>query len=403
LRPPAQARLVVVDGNLDHCEVVDEYTVDIFTTKPTAVFLEQLRYWMIVPKSYADTSLEELALQPVGSGPYRFVEWEKGDHLTLERWDDYYGGPAPFEGVLFRFVPDASTRVAELLAGNADVITKVPPDQAVEIESSGKALLRGVNSFQDIFIQYDVSVQPLDDVRVRQALNYGTNREEILATIYEGKGKLLAGVANGFWENVNLEPYPYDPEKAKALLADAGWEDTDGDGIVDKDGAPLSFVLTYPPAGEAILGETLVQALKADLKEIGVDIVLEPVEVTVYNSRLREGTLGPLALATLGGFANAVGELRWIAPSGCRSPRCAEERWQSEEFEQLYEELKGTIDREERKRLVDEAQALAFDEAPWLFLFKQYNQVAVSPRLDQWEERADGLTLLIGIAPTPTE
>jgi peptide/nickel transport system substrate-binding protein len=399
----AQKWFFVIDGNLDYCEVVDEYTVDIFTTMPTAVFLDQLRYWMIVPNGYADIPLEDLALNPIGSGPYRFVEWVKGDHLTLARYDNYYGGPVSFEGVKFRFVPDASTRVAELLAGNADVITKVPPDQAIVIESSGKGLLRGVNSFQNVFVQFDVSVQGLDDVRVRQAMNYGTNRESILTSIYEGKGKLLAGVANSFWENTDLEPYPYDPEKAKALLAEAGWMDADGDGIVEKDGQPMSLVMTYSPSGEVILGELLAQALKADLKAIGVDVVLEPVEITVFNTRLREGSLGPLAIETLGGFANAVGELRWVAPSGCRSPRCEEIRWQSEEFEQIYLELKGVIDRNDRKSLVDKAQALAYEGAPWIFLFKQYNQVAVSPRLANWEERADGLTLLSDIVPAPLE
>jgi len=306
---------------------------------------------------------------------------------------------------VFAFVPDASTRVAELLAGTADVITKVPPDQAQAIEDSGKALLRGVNSFQDVFVGFDVSVVPLDDVRVRQALNYGTNRAVILDTVYEGKGKLLAGVANSFWENTDLVPYPFDPDKARELLAQAGWEDTNGDGIVDKDGQELSFGMTYAPNGEVILGEDLAQIIKSDLKAIGVDVVLEPVDIGVLNTMRREGATGPFTIDTLGGFGNAVGELRWIAPSGCRSPeeRCSVIRWQSEEFENIYQEMKGTLDRDERKILVDQAQDIAFGEAPWIFLFKQWNQAAVSPRLANWQERADGLTLLIGIVPVPTE
>ena len=218
----------VSDADYESCEVVDEYTIDIHTKTPSAVVADALHYTLIVPMDYYSTTpLEELASNPIGSGPFKMTEWVPDDHMTLERWDDYWGAAPNVETVIFRPVPELSTRISELVTGGADIILNVAPDQTGQIEACETCQVLGTSGGRDIFIMIDLRFVPFDDVRVRQALNYAVDKQAILDAFFKGNGTILAGVANGFWEDKDLEPYAYDPDKALELFAEAGY--TPGD------------------------------------------------------------------------------------------------------------------------------------------------------------------------------
>jgi peptide/nickel transport system substrate-binding protein len=388
----------VGDADFESCEVVDEYTVDIHTASPSAVVADALHYTLIVPKEYYSTTpLEELASKPVGSGPYQITEWVPDDHMRLERWDDYWGEAPPIETVVFRPVPELSTRISELVTGGADIIVNVAPDQTGQIEDCEFCQVMGNSGGRDIYIMIDLRFKPFDDQRVRQAMNYAVDKQAILDAFFQGKGKIIAGVANGFWENKDLEPYPYDPEKALELFAEAGYTPGD-DGKLQKDGETIT-VLMHTSNGRYMKDKEVAQAVAADLNEIGLDVTVEPLEWSVLSGNAYAGELAPLALRGLGGFFNGVGELRWITPA----PQYSEEhdrdiRWQSSEFEEKYEQMKAEMDTAKRKEIADELQAMAYEACPWIFLYKQYDFYGAHDRIEGWQPRADEFVLMTDIA-----
>src|SRR5690606_23027911 len=163
-------------GPVTHAEAVDTYTVHVHMSAPWTVFLPHLVHHMIVPKSVGDGLVDV----PIGTGPFKFVEWVQGSHIVLERFDDYYGGapalgrrgPARVERVIFRVIPENATRLAALRAGEIDIMTLVPVHAINEIINHPDLELRPVAGTRSYFIEMNVRRAPFDDPRVRQAMNY---------------------------------------------------------------------------------------------------------------------------------------------------------------------------------------------------------------------------------------
>jgi peptide/nickel transport system substrate-binding protein len=253
----------------------------------------------------------------------------------------------------------------------------------------------GTSGGRDIFIMIDNRFEPFGDQRARQALNYAVDKQAILDAFFQGRGTILAGIANGFWENEDLDPYPYDPDRALELFAELGY--TPGpDGKLQKDGETISLTM-HTSDGRYMKDKEVAQAVAADLNELGLDVTVEPLEWSVLSSKAYAGELAPLTLRGLGGFFNAVGEMRWVDPAPQYSEELDREiRWQSEEFEDLYADMRAEMDTERRKEMADELQAMALEGAPWIFLYKQYDFYGINDRIKNWEPRPDEFVLLYG-------
>lgn len=399
LDPKAQKWFFAADADYDHSTVVDPYTIDVVSKQPNAGVLYALRYTFMVPKgAYESTPPDQLSVQPVGCGPYRLEKWEKDSEIRLVRWDGYWGQKPASGEIVFKPVPEASSRVAALLSGEADLIVNLTPEQAATVEGSAKALLKGIQGGRDMYVMIDCSVAPFDDVRARQALNYAVDKERILKQLFAGRGKVLAGIANSVWENTDLTPYPYDQSKALQLFGELGYtRGTDGV-LKDGKGQPLQVALQTPSA-RYLKDVEVAQAVAADLKTLGMQVTVEPLEWSVYVQKQRSGTLAPLSLAGLGGYFNGIGELRWVNPAFHMSPRDGEIRWQDPTWVESYAQMRKTVDPKERKQVADELQKKAFEAAPWIFLYKQYDLYGVSKRLTGWEPRPDELVTLRHVSP----
>lgn len=386
----------VSDADYKSSEVIDDYTIDIHTNSASAVVADALQNLLIVPMEYYSTTpLEELAVKPIGSGAYQMTEWVADDHLTVERWDDYWGEMSTIKTIIFRPVPELSTRISELVSGGADLIVNVAPDQTGQIESCEFCEIRGSSGTRDIFIMIDLRFEPFGEVKARQALNYAVDKQAILDAFFKSNGSILAGVANGYWENTNLEPYPYNPEKALELFAEIGY--TPGaDGKLQKDGKTIKLTMNTSN-GRYMKDKEVAQAVAADLNKIGLDVTVEPLEWSVLSSKSYEGILAPLTLRGLGGFANGVAEMRWITPEPQYNMELDREiRWQNQEFEDILTKARAEMDTDKRKEMMDKLQAIAFEECPWIFLYKQYDYYGVNQRLVDWQPRANEYVLLFG-------
>lgn len=360
-------------------EVVDEYTIDIKASgyQPdlpgyiSEVFIHPVEY-------YKENSLEKVASEPIGSGPYVLKEWVKDDHVTLERRDDYWGETPNLKTLTFRPFPESSTAVAEMINGTVHVISKVPPDQAPMIDEAEGVEMRTVDGGRRIYIGFQQTSEgpgseAVRDVRVRRALNMAVDIDAILDSLLYGRGEREGGMVNPPHKSEEIKPYPYDPERAKELLAEAGY--------------PNGFkVELATPSGRYTKDKEIALAVGDYLKKVGVEAEVVPYEWSVYVSMIKQKDLPPLYLLGTGSaFLSA-----WYDLSDLVSLEAATNyvNWQNDEWDRLVQELQTTYDPDEREKITDRLQMIVHEDAPWLFIYMQVDWYAKSSNVD-WEPRGD--------------
>ena len=359
----------------------DDHTLTIQSETPSITLPGFLAEFYIIPQHYYEgLDLEAASLKPLGSGPYTVTEWVKDDHLTMIRNENYWGTPAEIESIIWRPVPEAATRLAELQSGGADIIDNLPPDRVKDVEDAG---LRAVNvaTGRRIFIgltQYNNDA--LKDKRVRQAMNYAVDFDAISEALLGGAGKRTGSNVNPPWQNPEVTPYEYDVEKAKALLTEAGYTDADGNGFVEKDGTELSLLFDSPN-GRYIRDLQIAQAVAQYLMDAGINVEVAPQEWSNYTPRLDAKTLDDIYL--IGSGSNFEGQADISDLQKDSSSNYAQ--WSNDEFEALFEQLRSELDLEKRAELLNQMQVLVKDEAPYIFLYMQVAFFGTSDRMANWQ------------------
>ena len=216
-------------GPIDHVEKVDATHVR-FVYKdpfPESLLLQALVHFQIVPQAYMEkVGVDGFKKAPIGSGPFQFDRGSLDSQIVLKRYDGYWGGPAKLAQVVFRMMPEPSTRVAALLSGEVQIIQAVPPDLVARLQGAPNVSVKTAEGTRAYQIELNNKVAPFDDARVRQALNLAVDWDSILKNIYQGDGQRLATafLPSGFGYDASLKPYPYDPARAKELLQQAGYD-----------------------------------------------------------------------------------------------------------------------------------------------------------------------------------
>ena len=229
---------------------------------------------------------------PLGTGPYRVAEWKTGEYILIEKVADYWQGAQypKIARILFKFIPNTTTRINQLKSGEAHVAALVPWDKYRELkEVPGLTIHRVMgNSYEHITLN-ERQVPAFRDVRVRRALIHAIDRELLSRTILDGLAPVIHGAIQPLsWAFTDsVRKYPYDTAAASALLSEAGWRDADGDGVREKDGKPLAFTL-MTQAGFAIR-ENVSQAVQRQLRAVGVDVKIQLVDGTSISSLWFEG------------------------------------------------------------------------------------------------------------------
>jgi peptide/nickel transport system substrate-binding protein len=227
----------VTRGNftwIKEVKVVDEFTVQLLTAKPFPAAPEFLTLAYIVPPKYLKSiGNDEFSRKPVGTGPYKYVEWKKAEHLIVEAnpdyWKDSPKGIPKVKTIVFRTIPETTTQIAELLSGGVDIIRNVPPDQIEVVKSSPNARISATRILRVNSLLLDsagrASKTPLTNQKVREAIAYAINTDEMISKILGGYAERTATGVNPmhFGYDGSVKPYPYDPERAKKLLAEAGY------------------------------------------------------------------------------------------------------------------------------------------------------------------------------------
>jgi len=269
----------------DRIEVVDDYIVDITTFKPLGCLPGRLSNPGIVMVS---PNMDDYG-KPDGTGPFKFEEMIPMLTLEVVRNEQYWGDGPKLEKLTIKTIFDPSTKVMALEAGEVDLIYGVPPSEVSSLESDPDIQVFEKTMPMTQILRVNAKRGPLSDVRVRKAINYAINKEDIVEYILEGIGKpaksFIAPVISWSADD-ELGGYPYNSAKAEELLAEAGWADTDGDGYLDKDGETLEVELTYIPEEYSPAYKATAEAIQDQLKDVGIKVELKTMEFAMYWSIL---------------------------------------------------------------------------------------------------------------------
>ena len=262
---------------IDKVDVVDDYTVNVELKAPYAPALRNLSvpFAAIVPKAVVEADEEAFKLHPIGTGPYKFVEWKQGDSVTLERFDDYYAGPAETQKLVMKVIPEASQRTIALETGEVDLAYDLLPNDLEKVRSNSDLQLFEAPSLTCYYISMNMNKAPYDDQKVRDAVNYAIDRQLIIDTIASGSGEpadaIIAPAVFGYF---SPGAYEYDPEKAKSLLAEAGY--------------PNGFETSIWVNDNQTRVE-VCQAVQAMLQDVGITCNIEVMEFGSFISRTSAG------------------------------------------------------------------------------------------------------------------
>ncbi len=353
--------------------VIDPYTVRVTYGEP---FAPALTSWgaSILPRHLLegeDITRTPFSRNPIGTGPYMFKEWKTGQKIVLVSNPDYFEGRPYIDGYVMRIIPDMATMFLELRAKGIDRMGLTPLQYTRQTDNN--LFDRNFNkyrylSFSYAYLGYNLENPLFSDKRVRQAISYAIDKQEIVKGVLLGLGQETTGPFKpGTWPyNPDVKKYSYDPRRAKELLAEAGWEDHDGDGVLDREGSPFVFEIITNQGNE--VREKCAEIIQRRLADIGIRVKIRIIEWAAFinefiNKKRFDATilgwtitLDPDLYDVWHSSKTDPGELNFIS-------------FKNMEVDDLLERGRGTFDRSERKRCYDRIQEILADEQPYTFLY----------------------------------
>ena len=356
-------------------DVIDDYTVNLVTRQPYAPLINRLLDFPMVPPKYvAEKGNQGMALKPVGTGPYRFVELVKDDRLVVEAFDRHWRGAPKIRRVVYKPIPEPFTRAAALRNNEVDLVTTIPPSLARELERAGGLRVQRVPSSWIIYLGLNALKKPLSDVRVRQALNYATDVDAIVKNVLEGNGRRLEGplTPQMFGYDAGVKGYAHDPARARKLLAEAGYPDG------------LEITLESP-AGRYQGDKEIAEALGGQWQKAGFKPRVQVAEWGAYFKRYLGKQFQDAYLLGLGGPMQDGDELYNLVSSKGRGLY-----YRNERVDALFDLGRGTMDTTKRRQVYRDLARAMVEDATWVFLLQQVDIYATrdrlswTPRTDQW-------------------
>jgi peptide/nickel transport system substrate-binding protein len=366
-------------ATIESVQIVNPTTVSIATKKPDPLLLLRLAQMgaQILPaRLTTDEGVKELARRPVGTGAYRFVEWVKDERLVMEANRDWWGweGKSPgIERVVWKPIPDDFPRLVALEKGEVDIITNVPPDRMKAVADGRNTQIVSSPSTRLVSFGINATQPPLSDRRVRQALHYALDVDAIIRNLYAGQGKPFSGglADTDFGYNAALKPYPYDPTKAKQLLAEAG----------RAKGIDVTLHAGY---GTMVNDKALVETIADMWAKVGIRAKVEMMEMGA-RQRMLNARAVPANGLLLGNpqstLLDADGSLwRILHPNGFNGLYWVGSQ-PGQRFHDLMEQARYSLDARKRKQLYTEATQIIHEEKPSLELFQEVVVYGTSKRV----------------------
>jgi ABC-type transport system substrate-binding protein len=347
---------------VDRIEVVDDYTVKFYLQRVEAPFLANLAmdFAAIVSPAAVEQYGAEFKNNPVGTGPFAFVSWTKDDNIVLDANKDYWGEGPYLDRLILRVIPDATARYLALKNGEVDVIDFPSAEDLEEMEADANIELIQQPGLNVGYLAMNTEKAPFDDVRVRRAFNYAVDRQAIIDAVYGSAGQVAKNpLPPTMWGyNDDIEPYEYDPEKARELLAEAGLADG-----FETDLWAMPVARPYNPNARRI-GEII----QSDLADIGVTAEIVSFDWGTYLDKVDAGEHMTAMLGWTGDNGDPDNFLFVLLSAAAADAGGNIAFWRNEEFNELIIEAKQTFDQDRRAELYEQAQVIFHEEAPWVTL-----------------------------------
>jgi len=368
---------------LGEIEVLDEFTIRMNTDGAQPSLLNRLGQTGagIIPKDYIEENgMDHFLNEPVGSGPYSYVDWARDDRVVLEKYDDYFLGDdfTEWEEVVFRAIPETSTRVGELLTGNAHVVTDIPPNEWDRVdENEGTRHINSESNRTMLIIVRQTEGVATSDPRVVEAIDLAIDNEAITEQVMHGSGtptrtRMLPGNVGA---NEDLfDTFVYDQERARELLAEAGYED----------GLEITM---QAPQGRYLMDSDIAEVITGMLGEVGINLNLEFLEWSQFIEHYQGNTNEELMLLGLASslFDSSQGLDHYTSESPLNEGRMD---WVNEEFDELFFAADVNMNPEERSQQYQDAQEILAEERPHIYLHSINMNFGVSDLVD-YEPRID--------------
>jgi peptide/nickel transport system substrate-binding protein len=373
-----------------HAEVVDPYTYRVTYEKPYSPALLSWGIWILprhileAPwKAGVDLRTTPQSRYPIGSGPYLFQEWKTGEKVVLEANPDYFEGRPYIKRVVYRIIPDQSTIFLELKAKNIDMAGLTPIQYRRQIDYP--AFRKAFNKYRYLangyaYLGFNLLDPRFQDKRVRQAMAYAINKQEIIEGVLLGLGQAAQGPykPGTWWYKPDVKTYPFDPDRAKTLLAELGWTRMNSDGVLVKDGKPFSFTI-MTNQGNSVRQQT-AEIIQRRLKAVGIDVKIQVVDWAAFiNTFIRKRQFEAIILGWGLGLDPDQYDIWTSTQTG--PDQLNHISYKNPKVDELLEAGRRTFDEAKRKEIYWEFQDIMAEEQPVVFLYVPDNLPVVSSRV----------------------
>ncbi len=365
-------------------EVIDDYTVKFIMSEPDVLFLRKMNLnWGMIPTDYYnEVGFEGIEAHPIGTGPFKFVDWKKGDKIEMEAFEDYWEEGLPKVAKLtFRPIPEESTRIAAVQTGEIHIANRLPVDEAQRLLGVENVKIVRYPVDRVYYISFNNLTTgigtPIEDPLVRQAMNYAIDRQAIIDALFNGYASLSAGFVTpgNLGYDASLAPYAYDPDKAKELLAEAGYPDGFEIGMACPTGAYTNF-------------EQVCEAVGGYLNEVG--ITFEDGEIQFMESGQYWDLESNKELPPLFGdsWSTSDGEALVRLSGALGGPDASYSAWSSDEIQDYIARISATFDEEERAKLYTEFNQYLYDDPPFVYLYEPNTFEAINVAVQNYKPRS---------------
>lgn len=351
---------------VDSVSVKSEYEVTFQFKFPFGAALATLAHPSGSIVNVKATEGNKITKSPIGagSGPYQFKEWISGEKLVLEANHDYWGDKPKLQTITFKPVVENSARSLMLETGEADVILPVPATDFERLKGSDKVIVESYPTTRNLYIGIQTQKEPFTDIRVRQALNYAVDKETIVNKILMGQGKVAdSAITQYTWGHSPVGTYPYDPEKAKQLLAEAGVK-------------PGTTIKLWTPEGRYLMDRQIAEFVQGNLQAVGFNVEFRKWEWGAYQDAYKNPESGyDLVLV---GWGASTGDADWgLRPTFKTKGSSNYSLISSPEIDALIDKGMRTVNLRERQQTYQEALTLIKEQAPWIFLLELNQTVGI--------------------------
>lgn len=345
----------------DEVTAIDEHTVEITTNEPYGPMLDLLaRTQLRIVSPEADQS-GDLNDHPVGTGPYEFVEWVQGDYLDMTAYDDYWGSPPVIENVTRREVPDVNTALSLIETGEVDVVLAVPDSQAGRVEGMGGVELDTTDGTGVRYMTMNMDREPQNDILFREAVSMAIDRDAYIDHI-GGLGQRTDSYAGaqtfGYFEEADDQGVDYDPDAAREIIEDNGWDGTE---------------LTLMSANDE-RSQDMATIIEGSLSEVGLNVDIQLLDQATFFERGQEGEADLTLNGWTSGGNSMLKDVLYSSNIGVSNYA----RYDDADFDALIDEAERTVDEDAAEEILHEANLYAMADMPWVVMRHDINVTAIS-------------------------